>query len=66
MRVCVEGCAHSQLDVIYETIAWKEKQTGVPTDLLIICGDFQVYLIDSVTILKSCRCCGRVFEMRPI
>lgn len=41
MRVAVVGCAHGELDKIYETIAHIEAQRSIRVDLLICCGDFQ-------------------------
>ncbi|XP_031774826.1 lariat debranching enzyme isoform X2 [Apis florea] len=41
MRIAVEGCAHGELDIIYETIQEMEKANGKKIDLLICCGDFQ-------------------------
>ncbi|XP_024890903.1 lariat debranching enzyme isoform X2 [Temnothorax curvispinosus] len=41
MRIAVEGCAHGELDIIYETIQEIEKVDGRKVDLLICCGDFQ-------------------------
>ncbi|XP_076396777.1 lariat debranching enzyme isoform X1 [Megachile rotundata] len=41
MRIAIEGCAHGQLDIIYETIQEMEKSDGKKIDLLICCGDFQ-------------------------
>lgn len=41
MKVAVEGCAHGELDKIYETIKGIESQYQFTVDLLIICGDFQ-------------------------
>lgn len=41
MRIAVEGCAHGELDIIYETIQEMEKADGKKIDLLICCGDFQ-------------------------
>ncbi|XP_013785231.1 lariat debranching enzyme B-like [Limulus polyphemus] len=41
MKIAVEGCAHGELDKIYETISYIEQQNGIKVDLLIICGDFQ-------------------------
>ncbi|PSN52715.1 Lariat debranching enzyme [Blattella germanica] len=40
MKIAVEGCAHGELDKIYEAIQHMEKD-GVKIDLLICCGDFQ-------------------------
>ena len=42
MKVAVEGCAHGELEKIYDTIAFLEEKDGVKVDLLICCGDFQV------------------------
>lgn len=41
MRIAIEGCAHGELDIIYETIQEIEKVDGRKIDLLICCGDFQ-------------------------
>ncbi|KAF5272709.1 hypothetical protein FQA39_LY07736 [Lamprigera yunnana] len=41
MRIAIEGCAHGELEVIYETIKLFEEVEKVTVDLLIICGDFQ-------------------------
>ncbi|KAG0426638.1 hypothetical protein HPB47_026260 [Ixodes persulcatus] len=41
MRIAVEGCAHGELDKIYETIQAIEERHKFTVDLLIICGDFQ-------------------------
>ncbi|KAH8361620.1 hypothetical protein KR084_010431 [Drosophila pseudotakahashii] len=41
MKVAVEGCAHGELERIYETIANIEKDGGTNIDLLLCCGDFQ-------------------------
>lgn len=41
MKIAVEGCAHGELDKIYETISELEIQYELKVDLLIICGDFQ-------------------------
>ena len=41
MRIAVEGCCHGELDKIYSTIEYLEKENKIKVDLLIICGDFQ-------------------------
>lgn len=41
MKIAVEGCAHGELDKIYDTIKGLEEQHNFKVDLLIICGDFQ-------------------------
>lgn len=41
MRIAVEGCAHGELEIIYNTITEAEKVDGKKVDLLICCGDFQ-------------------------
>ncbi|XP_071942762.1 lariat debranching enzyme A-like [Antedon mediterranea] len=41
MKVAVEGCAHGELDKIYETIQYIEKKEDIKVDLLLCCGDFQ-------------------------
>ncbi|KAI5719902.1 hypothetical protein M8J76_016486 [Diaphorina citri] len=41
MKIAVEGCAHGELEKIYDTIALIEKQENLKVDLLICCGDFQ-------------------------
>ena len=46
MRIAVEGCAHGDLDNIYAAMREVEANEGVPIDLLICCGDFQVRGVD--------------------
>uniref|UniRef100_A0A0A1XSH9 Lariat debranching enzyme n=1 Tax=Zeugodacus cucurbitae TaxID=28588 RepID=A0A0A1XSH9_ZEUCU len=41
MKVAVEGCAHGELEKIYETIQSIENEEGFKVDLLLCCGDFQ-------------------------
>uniref|UniRef100_A0A1B6LZV8 Lariat debranching enzyme C-terminal domain-containing protein n=1 Tax=Graphocephala atropunctata TaxID=36148 RepID=A0A1B6LZV8_9HEMI len=41
MKIAVEGCAHGELEKIYETLQHLEKQEEFKVDLLICCGDFQ-------------------------
>lgn len=41
MKVAVEGCAHGELEKIYDTIAFIEEQENMKVDLLLCCGDFQ-------------------------
>ncbi|XP_034949497.1 lariat debranching enzyme [Chelonus insularis] len=41
MRIAIEGCAHGELDIIYDSIREVEKNTGQKVDLLLCCGDFQ-------------------------
>ena len=41
MKIAVEGCCHGELDKIYETIEYIQKEQKCKIDLLIICGDFQ-------------------------
>lgn len=48
MKIAVEGCAHGELEKIYETILFLEEKEGIKVDLLICCGDFQVSLVKSI------------------
>lgn len=41
MKIAIEGCAHGELEQIYDTIQFIEQKEGVKIDLLICCGDFQ-------------------------
>ncbi|KAH8270000.1 hypothetical protein KR018_002128 [Drosophila ironensis] len=41
MKIAVEGCAHGELERIYDTIEVIEKESGTKIDLLLCCGDFQ-------------------------
>ncbi|XP_011311826.1 lariat debranching enzyme isoform X2 [Fopius arisanus] len=41
MRIAVEGCAHGELEIIYNALEEIEKNEGKKIDLLICCGDFQ-------------------------
>ncbi|XP_047041073.1 lariat debranching enzyme-like [Helicoverpa zea] len=41
MKIAVEGCAHGELEIIYECIETMQRREGINIDLLICCGDFQ-------------------------
>lgn len=41
MKIAVEGCAHGQLEKIYECIETIQRRERIKIDLLICCGDFQ-------------------------
>ena len=41
LRIAVEGCAHGELDAIYESIAVLERKEGIKVDMLLCAGDFQ-------------------------
>lgn len=41
MIIAVEGCAHGELEKIYETIKELEKRDSIKVDMLLCCGDFQ-------------------------
>ena len=41
VKVAVVGCGHGELDKMYETLAYMEKQNGFKVELLLVCGDFQ-------------------------
>lgn len=41
MKIAIEGCAHGELEQIYETIGELERRQGCTVDLLLCCGDFQ-------------------------
>lgn len=41
MKIAIEGCAHGELDKIYEALTYMESNNGFKVDLLICCGDFQ-------------------------
>eukprot|EP01103_Thecamoeba_quadrilineata_P015268 TRINITY_DN4766_c0_g1_i4.p1 TRINITY_DN4766_c0_g1~~TRINITY_DN4766_c0_g1_i4.p1 ORF type:complete len:205 (-),score=13.47 TRINITY_DN4766_c0_g1_i4:81-695(-) len=41
MRLAVVGCAHGELDIIYNTLSFIEQLDGIKFDLLLCCGDFQ-------------------------
>ncbi|CAH0729838.1 unnamed protein product, partial [Brenthis ino] len=41
MKIAVEGCAHGELDKIYECIETIQNRESIKIDLLICCGDFQ-------------------------
>lgn len=41
MKIAVQGCAHGELEAIYNTIEYIEKQNNICIDLLLCCGDFQ-------------------------
>ena len=41
MKIAVEGCAHGELDNIYNALENIQRRDNVKIDLLICCGDFQ-------------------------
>lgn len=41
MKIAIEGCAHGELEQIYDTIEFIQKKENIKVDLLICCGDFQ-------------------------
>lgn len=41
MKIAIEGCAHGELDKIFDTIKFIESVQNFKVDLLICCGDFQ-------------------------
>lgn len=41
LKIAVEGCAHGELEKIYDVIEELEQQRKIKIDLLICCGDFQ-------------------------
>ncbi|XP_014280568.1 lariat debranching enzyme [Halyomorpha halys] len=41
MKIAIEGCAHGELEKIYESIELLEQKGNLKIDLLICCGDFQ-------------------------
>lgn len=41
LTIAIQGCAHGELDKIYETIGYIEKEHNIKVDLLLCCGDFQ-------------------------
>lgn len=41
MKIAIEGCAHGELEKIYECIETIQNKEGISIDLLICCGDFQ-------------------------
>ena len=43
IQIAVEGCCHGSLDKIYEVLTTAEQREGCKIDLLICCGDFQVF-----------------------
>lgn len=51
MKIAVEGCAHGELEKIYDSIKHLEETENVKIDLLICCGDFQ-----STRNLQDLRC----------
>ncbi|KAH8365771.1 hypothetical protein KR093_004245, partial [Drosophila rubida] len=41
MKIAIEGCAHGELERIYDTIEGIEQERNIKIDLLLCCGDFQ-------------------------
>lgn len=42
-KVSVIGCCHGQLKAAYQQVKIDDEKSGINTDLVIICGDFQVF-----------------------
>lgn len=61
LNVALVGCVHGELDVIYGALAQLEAQSGVRTDLVLCCGDFQSVRdeadLDSVAVPAHVRVC---------
>ena len=41
MKIAVEGCAHGELETIYDALQNIQRRDNIKVDLLICCGDFQ-------------------------
>eukprot|EP01117_Protostelium_nocturnum_P012902 TRINITY_DN4778_c0_g1_i4.p1 TRINITY_DN4778_c0_g1~~TRINITY_DN4778_c0_g1_i4.p1 ORF type:complete len:296 (+),score=77.02 TRINITY_DN4778_c0_g1_i4:59-889(+) len=41
INIAIEGCCHGDLDIIYDTLSYIQREKGKRIDLLICCGDFQ-------------------------
>ena len=41
MHIAVEGCAHGELDKIYQSLLHIQDLHKIKIDLLLCCGDFQ-------------------------
>lgn len=41
MKIAIEGCAHGELEKIYDCIQTIQDRENIKIDLLICCGDFQ-------------------------
>jgi len=41
MHIAIEGCAHGELNTIYDTIKLIEEKHSLKIDLLLCCGDFE-------------------------
>lgn len=41
MKIAIEGCAHGELEKIYDCIQRLEEREKIKVDLLLCCGDFQ-------------------------
>ncbi|KAL0270891.1 UNVERIFIED_CONTAM: hypothetical protein PYX00_008164 [Menopon gallinae] len=41
MKIAVVGCAHGELETIYDTVQYLETKNSIKVDLLVCCGDFQ-------------------------
>lgn len=41
MKIAVVGCAHGEIENIYNVIEFIEKENNLNIELLLCCGDFQ-------------------------
>lgn len=62
MKVGIVGCAHGELEVIYETVSSIEKRENYKVDLLLCCGDFQA--VRNEDDLKSMASPEKYHDMR--
>lgn len=54
MHICIEGCAHGDLDMIYEEIRIYEEKTQKKVDLLICCGKNASNFVYCKFLIKFC------------
>jgi hypothetical protein len=59
MRIAVEGCMHGDLDTVYKSLQYAEMKHSIKIDLLLCCGDFQVFFfivqVPKFRLLKSLK-----------
>ena len=53
MRIAIQGCLHGELDSVYQILCKIERQQKIKIDLLVICGDFQVSVILTESIVSG-------------
>ncbi|KAI6649743.1 Lariat debranching enzyme [Oopsacas minuta] len=66
LTIAIEGCCHGELDNIYSTIDYIQKENNIEIDLLLCCGDFEAVRcpadLDSMSVPLKYRNMGTFYK----